>query len=237
MVSSDGPKSPTTRHVLLTMSLHMDANGGSCFPSTETIAKETGLSRRTVCSHIQKAVADGWITKGVRGMGVRGWWRHDYQATIPAKVVKEVHNLKPQGWESDAQGWENDDVKDVNDVPTNSTINSTYNTTRQNPDGFRLANLLFEKIKTRNPNHKKPNLQQWARHIDLAIRIDKRTPDELEAVINWCQADEWWHSRILSTEKLRKQFDQLWDRMGGIEKTHKPKFFKGTPEEIAELYK
>ena len=60
-------------------------------------------------------------------------------------------------------------------------------------------------------------MQIWAKHIDLAIRIDNRTPEELRAVIEWCQGDSFWQNNILSTEKLRKQFDKLWMQMKGEE--------------------
>ena len=41
------------------------------------------------------------------------------------------------------------------------------------------------------------------------IRVDKRDPDEIARVIDWCQADSFWQNNILSTEKLRIQYDQL----------------------------
>jgi len=81
---------------------------------------------------------------------------------------------------------------------------------------IRLSNLLFNLILKNNPKAKTPNFNSWAKHIDFAIRIDGRTPEELEQVIRWCQKDSFWQSNILSAEKLRKQFDQLWIKMGGI---------------------
>ncbi len=79
----------------------------------------------------------------------------------------------------------------------------------QNSDEFRLASLLFELIKERNPNHKPPNLQTWVKHINYMIRIDNRNPEEVEQVIRWCQHDSFWMNNILSTNKLREKFDQL----------------------------
>lgn len=79
----------------------------------------------------------------------------------------------------------------------------------ENSDEFRLAELLFSKIKQHNPGFKPPNLQKWAIHIDKLIRIDKRAPLEIEQVIKWCQADTFWQTNILSTDKLRQKYDQL----------------------------
>ena len=74
---------------------------------------------------------------------------------------------------------------------------------------FRLSKYLFERIQNRKPDYKQPNLQEWAVQIDRIIRVDKRTPEKIKAVIEWCQADNFWQNNILSTAKLRDKFDQL----------------------------
>lgn len=86
----------------------------------------------------------------------------------------------------------------------------------------RLSELLFEKILSRNPNHKKPNIRTWAKVIDFMIRIDLRAPEEIRAVIEWCQADTFWQNNILSTAKLRSQFDQLRLKMNAGRKQAAP---------------
>ena len=84
-----------------------------------------------------------------------------------------------------------------------------------NSNEYELSKLLFDLIKKRNPNHKEPNLESWAKHIDLMIRIDKRTIEEIRGCINWCQQDSFWQNNILSTAKLRKQFDTLYLKAKG----------------------
>jgi len=74
---------------------------------------------------------------------------------------------------------------------------------------FNLAKLLLDCIEERKPDFKEPNLQTWAKHINQMIRLDKRDPTKIKAVIEWCQKDSFWQNNILSTEKLRKQFDRL----------------------------
>lgn len=74
---------------------------------------------------------------------------------------------------------------------------------------YRLASLLFKKIQNRNNGHKPPNLQSWARQIDLMVRIDHRDIKEVERVIEWTQRDPFWQNNILSTEKLRGKYDVL----------------------------
>lgn len=74
---------------------------------------------------------------------------------------------------------------------------------------FLLAKYLFELIRQRRPNFKEPDLQQWAYQVDLMVRIDKRNYNEIVSVIKWSQLDSFWKNNILSTDKLRKQFDNL----------------------------
>jgi len=83
----------------------------------------------------------------------------------------------------------------------------------------RLAELLFDLIRQRNPEYKAPNLQAWARHVDLMIRIDKRSPERIEQVIRWAAKDPFWSRNILSTAKLREKFDALTMKMGGPTKS------------------
>lgn len=78
-----------------------------------------------------------------------------------------------------------------------------------------LSDYLFNLVKLNNPNAKEPNIQTWAKDIDLMIRIDNRNPEEIKKIITWCQKDQFWHKNILSTDKLRKQYDKLYLEMGG----------------------
>lgn len=76
---------PTSRHVALTLSLHMNERGGSCFPSLETLTEETGLSKASVVTHLKVLEDCGWLTKE-KGGGRRKDGRgisSTYTATIP----------------------------------------------------------------------------------------------------------------------------------------------------------
>ncbi len=79
----------------------------------------------------------------------------------------------------------------------------------QASEEFRLASLLFELMTARKSDFRKPNLTVWAKEVELMIRLDKRDPKKIEAVIRWCQLDSFWQNNILSTKKLRKHFDRL----------------------------
>jgi hypothetical protein len=210
-ISKCGPK-PTTRLLLLTLSVHMDGNGGSCFPSTRKLAEETGLSERTVCTHLEIAEKEGWIKKMKQGLTGRSWKRHSYQAAIPPEALKQVQHPKQQGTEPHAEGTEPNDNEALKQVQSSTSYSSIYTSDSAE---YGLSQMLLNLILERNPKYKQPDLQKWAKNIDLAMRRDNRTPAELEAVIRWCQSESFWQNNILSTEKLRKQFDTLWMQMKG----------------------
>lgn len=86
----------------------------------------------------------------------------------------------------------------------------TQKTFSPESEPYRLAALLWELIRARNPGHKPPGLQAWARHVDLMLRLDGRSPQDIEALIRKAQADPFWQNNILSTAKLREKYDQLY---------------------------
>lgn len=138
VASRFGPKA-TTRHVLLTLSLHMNERGGSCFPATTTLADETGLSRRAVEEHIRLAEETGWIRRKEVGLSGQRWRRKSYTASVPEAARKglreerdrdeteekgaergsipssekpaKVGNLATKGWEGRSQEVVIEDVK------------------------------------------------------------------------------------------------------------------------------
>ena len=127
LIASDkGPASPTTRHVLLTLSVHMGVNGDRAHPSESCLAEETGLSERAVGIHLQKAVDAGWITRKPHWEG-RGWARYDYQAVIPVHL-RGTERRSGRRTERHARGTEPGDIEVPNDVRTNTTRTSTHNT-------------------------------------------------------------------------------------------------------------
>ena len=79
-----------------------------------------------------------------------------------------------------------------------------------NQNHFRLTNLLKDLILQNDPKAKVPeDITKWVDSIEKLERIDKRTAEEIEAVIRFSQEDDFWKANILSTKKLRKQFSQL----------------------------
>jgi hypothetical protein len=81
---------PTTRHVLLTISLHMNDVGEGCYPTTAQLALESGRSERCVCEHIQVAIEAGWIEVSKHGFAGQKWARNEYRPRWPDPTPNPV---------------------------------------------------------------------------------------------------------------------------------------------------
>lgn len=97
-----------------------------------------------------------------------------------------------------------------------NNVNNVDKKKRMSPKKFaddsleiELANYLLTHLKNRKPDIKLPNIQKWAAHMDKMIKLDNRQPETIRTVIDWCQADSFWQNNIMSTKKLREQFDAL----------------------------
>lgn len=149
------------------------------------------------------------IAKGTHGMVITILKYGEYQN--PKNY--EGHNEGPHG--GNTKGQRGAQYKQEGEECKN--VNKTFSSEQTE---FRLAKYLFNHIKRNNPAAKEPNFQTWAKHIDYMIRIDKRDPEEIKAVIEWCQKDSFWHANILSAKKLREKYDQLVLKMGNTRVEH-----------------
>lgn len=79
-----------------------------------------------------------------------------------------------------------------------------------------LVQLLIDLMLQNNPESSilkrlTPSRQNdWINQCRLLREADGRTPEQIEAVIRFCQTDSFWKSNILSMPKLREKWDTLW---------------------------
>lgn len=81
-------------------------------------------------------------------------------------------------------------------------------------EAIEVANYLNERLARSIENYKRPSKEtifKWAKDIDKAIRLDKRTKEQLIEKINWIHdnPDPFWIGNIQSGKKLREKFDTL----------------------------
>lgn len=85
---------------------------------------------------------------------------------------------------------------------------------------YEIANYFLTKRCEVFPNIPKPSLQTWVQDIDYMLRLDRRKPDEVKALIDWIYTGDdrnaqFWRKNILSPGALRKKKDgvQTFDRL------------------------
>lgn len=97
---------------------------------------------------------------------------------------------------------------------------------------YQLASFMRQCILENLPNARVPDatpekLRRWAYDIDLMMRIDCRSPDEIRELMDWSHKDSFWKANILSPAKLREKWDILVaHRIRNLEKT------RGDPKDI-----
>jgi hypothetical protein len=72
-----------------------------------------------------------------------------------------------------------------------------------------MAEELLKKVKAIHPKLKEPNLDKWAKEMDLLHRADKREWSEIKDMIKWAFEDAFWVKIIQSPEGLRRNWDKM----------------------------
>lgn len=160
---------PTRKLVLQTLSSYAN-KAGEARPSQERIAEASGLTRRTVGTHIRAAIDEGWVVRLVKGRSKgRGGkaLASVYVLTIPtvdASNGKEVptgsqaSNGKqvPTGSPNE---WEPDDASNGKEVPT-----------------FITGNTLSSRPPVENEHEQHADPSERLRQIQRMLRDRERGP-------------------------------------------------------------
>lgn len=99
-------------------------------------------------------------------------------------------------------------------APTPLAAGPRHRVFAEDSEAYQLSVYLRDRILDNDSDARVPakapaKMAGWAGDMDLLIRVDKRAPPTIRAVIDWCQADQFWRSNILSPGSLRKQFTRL----------------------------
>ncbi|MBI9080855.1 MAG: hypothetical protein JEY79_14090 [Pseudodesulfovibrio sp.] len=191
----------------------MDLEPGQFVFGRNRWAEALGLSEKVVRNCIKSVLGRGQIKAIKRAnkytiFEVMNWVTYQVEESDKGQQAGQ-HKGQQKGQQGASKGPQMKNYKNKEEKNKNKNKNKYSSET----DEVRLSELLFFLIQERSPKHRIPNIQTWASHIDRLLRLDKRTPVEVEQVIRWSQADTFWQNNILSTEKLRKQFDILWLKM------------------------
>jgi len=149
-----------------------------------------------------EALRDGWIDEFNGFILI-----HDWLIYAGRYLQTRYRSAKPEKWKSIKEKYASLTAQSDNlpNLPNLPNLNSSVE------DELNLVELLKTKILENNPEAKISSSykENWGKHLDLMIRRDKRTPEKIKEVIEWCQASNFWRSNILSFGKLREKFDAL----------------------------
>ena len=178
-------------------------NRGEFITSEVKLANKWNWDRKTVRKFLTLLQQEEMIlkssTKRWTSITVINWDKYQLDGQ---EVGQEVGQDRDRGLDTNKN-----DKNDKNDKKNNISSKVFADDAQE----LLLAQKLKTLILSNNPKARVPdNLQKWAYEIDKMIRLDKRTPKEIESVIEFSQNDSFWMANILSVAALRKQFDKLY---------------------------
>ena len=140
------------------------------------------------------------------------WYLHEKPMFKNPTLEKSMLENGTQRYHQEKITSKEDNIKESISEKLPATSHKSKKKFADDSTEMRLAMYLFAKIKENNHEHKaleEATKQKWADHVRLMIQRDHRTPEGIKAMIDWCQSDKFWKLNILSTAKLRKQYDNM----------------------------
>ena len=191
------------------------ADNGYCDDTRKELAEAINLKASTVKNLVSQLVTDGYLKRNSKNhIKTTPKW-HKLQSLNGKNLDEEEGSFQNDG--SNKRGHskmtEGSFQNDGNGHSKMTTI-SIYRENKEREersDALDVANYLLKKILTVKPNFKTPNIDNWVKDIDKAIRLDKRTKRELINAIDFIYSPKgtFWQANILSGAKLREKFDTL----------------------------
>lgn len=202
---------PKEKLLILTIFRYYSQEKGYSFPSKETLKKLCGITQdRDYYKYIKSLEVKKYLVKEtLKGKGCK-FYLTNLQNDSHCQNDSDLQNDIDTNCQNDSQPTCKMTVqKEKEKKKKRKYIYSSE--TNEYMLSILLKNLIIARDK--NSRARNCNIQKWCEHINKLIRLDKRTPGEIEKVIIWSQNNKFWCSNILSTEKLRKQFDTLYQQM------------------------
>lgn len=215
------------------------------YKTADEWADEIGVTPKQVRSAIGRLEALGVVLScQPEAWKRRKWYRIDYDHAVLTAGNTEVSPsaqmgkcIRPNG-QIEVPEREDATAHTGRSLVTETTSESTQESTSERPttsaDADRLANLLADLV-AENGSKRPTVTSKWVVTIDRMIRLDGRTPEQVENAIRWCQQDAFWKANVLSPDALRKQYDRL--RLQAQRERHStgPRGLSGVRDFLARL--
>ena len=187
---------------------------GWFYQTSDTVEEMTTLSRHKQDQAIKQLEDLGVLEKDIRGMPAKRYFKFNDEC-LTNLIVNFQQSSMPNFNKLDCK--KSATSKELNHKELNYKESIKPCPTSLKFDEatieYQLAQRLYKKILLNDSKAKKPNLNKWAEHIDKLIRLDGRDVDTVETVIDFATSDNFWRANILSANKLREKFQQLYLKM------------------------
>ncbi len=205
-----------------------DFDTGEAWPSMKLLAEEAGMSESVARRAVDELVQAGAVNVEPRHDPETGRQTSNLFTVmqVQANEPQPTDNNEREGVKNDppldsdrGEGLDSDRGEGVkNDRRTNThkelekeiTIRACLNSEalEEISEPRRLCEHLAQRI-VENGSKRPAITTAWLKDMDRLLRLDGRTPDQVERAIDWCQADAFWRANILSPRKLREKFETL----------------------------
>lgn len=231
----DAPVSAQAIRLYAVLGTYADTQGRS-FPSRKTLAKRMQVKSRDTVDRALKELTDlGAVTVTSRMDEAGDQTSNEYVIRRAGPTQGVAASVRPPRRADAATGGRKDaatvaaqighelDPMELDPLEEQLHVAADAATT-QNPDDpeadndqdapgarddvTRLCEQLADRIAANGS--KRPTITKaWRTAARLLLDRDARTEDQVARAIDWCQADAFWCSNILSMPTLRKQYDRL----------------------------
>jgi len=194
-------------HLLWHAAVEQQEDGDLTKWTDELIAELAGYSG-SAPQFVRLLQECGWFEGNTKM--IHDWW--DYAG----RFLQSKYGHSPEKWQAIKEK-HTQSVCKADEKRLHITKPNQPNIPNISSSQLALATLLRDRILGNNPKAriKDGQIEKWANTVRLMIENDKRTEAEVKTVIEWCQNDSFWKINILSMDKLREKFDQLWLKMKG----------------------
>ena len=189
----------------------VDIKRGQLVTGRKRLKQETGLSEQTIRTGLTRLKSTNEITikptsrfSLITVCNYDSYNSDDFSNNQP--TPQELTNNQPA---SNQQ------------VTTNKNVKKEKNDKKYKQSDFSLAQKYWQSVKNnpRTPKQDEPNFNVWADDIRKLREIDNHTEQQILAVMNWSQSDDFWCRQCLAPSSFRKKkdgvmrFDMLAARM------------------------
>lgn len=252
----DCPLPTSEKMILLVIADHADEYGGNAWPSIATIARKSSMGERQVQRYVKSLVERGLLSceKQAGGTWDMSPDKRPNRYTVNISRVTSMSprltcgatSTTPRGVTSGAERGDTHDASGVTPMTPNPYIEPSIqnrpeimsdavasdlmpSTLAQSPhldDARRLCQLLADLMVANGV--KRPTITTtWIGEMDRLMRLDDRSPEQVEATIRWSQNSDFWKANIHSPTKLRAKYDQLRLQSNREVQLSRPKGWKG----------